>query len=75
MPVVEVMKYAALSANTVTEEPIDVVLHDSYPDQVPLSSGMHALVLPADDLKLLHSCDCSGVMNTECLPTPAAHSF
>jgi len=38
MPVVEVMKYAALSANTVTEEPIDVVLHDSYPDQENLKN-------------------------------------
>ena len=31
-PVLEVMKYAALSTNTVTEEPIDVVLFESYPD-------------------------------------------
>lgn len=28
----EVLKHAALSANTVTEEPIDVVLFNSYPD-------------------------------------------
>lgn len=30
-PIIEIMKYAALSANTITEEPIDVVLHESYP--------------------------------------------
>ncbi len=30
----EVLKLSALSANTVTEEPIDVVLMESYPEKV-----------------------------------------
>ena len=37
VPIMEVMKYAALSTNTVTEEPIDVVLMESYPH--PVSNG------------------------------------
>lgn len=32
----EVLKFAALSANTVTEEPIDVVLEGCYPELVAL---------------------------------------
>jgi magnesium-transporting ATPase (P-type) len=34
MPISECMKYAALSANTITEEPIDMVLFESYPEAV-----------------------------------------
>lgn len=34
LPILEVLKYAALSANTVTEEPIDMVLFESYPEAV-----------------------------------------
>jgi hypothetical protein len=33
-PITECMKYAALSANIATEEPIDVALFNSYPDAV-----------------------------------------
>lgn len=29
----QVLKYGALSANTITEEPIDMVLHESYPNR------------------------------------------
>ena len=36
-PMIEVMKYAALSANTITDEPIDVVLYEAYPH--PVSDG------------------------------------
>ncbi|MEW5313699.1 MAG: hypothetical protein WDW38_005244 [Sanguina aurantia] len=36
LSVTEVLKFAALSANTVTEEPIDVVLEGCYPELVAL---------------------------------------
>ena len=38
-PTLEILKFGALSANTVTEEPIDVVLMESYPHavRVPLT--------------------------------------
>ena len=29
----QVLKYGAMSANIVTEEPIDMVLHESYPNR------------------------------------------
>lgn len=29
----QVLKYGALSANIITEEPIDMVLHESYPNR------------------------------------------
>ena len=37
--IMDVMKYAALSTNTVTEEPIDMVLYNSYPEQVSSRAG------------------------------------
>jgi H+-transporting ATPase len=37
-PIMEVLKYSALSANTVTEEPIDVVLMESYPEKENLKN-------------------------------------
>ena len=38
----EIMKMGALSANTITEEPIDMVLWESYPDRV--SVAIHVFV-------------------------------
>ncbi len=29
----QVLKYGAMSANIITEEPIDMVLHESYPNR------------------------------------------
>ena len=38
-PIAEVMKYAALSANTITEEPIDVVLFEAHPESDKLKDS------------------------------------
>lgn len=52
----EVLKLGALSANTVTEEPIDVVLFDSYPDAVSLGlCSPLGLSLPACKQQLKHA--------------------
>lgn len=53
LPISDCMKYAALSANTITEEPIDMVLFESYPEAVSaalLSSP--AVTVVASQLRL-----------------------
>ena len=40
----EVLKYGAMSANIVTEEPIDMVLHESYPNRCAAAAAAAAAV-------------------------------
>lgn len=45
--IMDVMKYGALSANTVTEEAIDMVLYNSFPEQVRQAGCVHGQIARA----------------------------